>query len=137
MWILDASIAVKWFFSDEEGHEKAREVLNRLVEHPEQFSVPSLFFFELAAVLTRKSKFEKKFIQESLEAVFQLGVPAMEVGEELLEGAISISCLYQVSYYDALYIALARILKGVWLTADVKAVKKLPSGFALNLMNFY
>lgn len=97
MWILDTSIAVKWFFNDEPGHAEAVGVLSHIVENPEAFAVPSLFFSELPAVLIRKSKFEKQFVIDSLKAVYQLGIPSLEIGQELSDEGISMACYYQVS----------------------------------------
>lgn len=136
MWILDTSVAVKWFFTDESGHARAREVLNRLVERPDEFAVPLHFFFELAAVLVRKSGFQKQFAHESLTAVYQLGIPTFEIGEDLSGEAIAMACRYRVSYYDALFAALARNLKGIWLTADQKALKRTPPDVCRHLTDY-
>jgi predicted nucleic acid-binding protein len=136
MWILDTSVAVKWFFTDEKDRRKAHEVLDRLVENPNDFSVPALFFYELAAVLIQKSKFKKKFVQDSLDIIYQLGIPTFDLGEEVTQKAITISCQYQVSYYDALYVSLAELLKGVWLTADQKALDRLPHHLGKHLIKF-
>lgn len=136
MWILDTSIAVKWFFTDEPCHAEAGRVLSHVVENPDAFAVPSLFFLELAAVLIRKSKFERQFVINSLKAVHQLGIPSLEIGQELSDEAIATACRYQISYYDALFVALAKRFKWVWLTTDGKALMKLPRSLALPLSKF-
>lgn len=136
MIILDTSIAVKWFFSDEQGHAKAKEVLDGLVHKPDDFSVPSLFFFELTAVLTRKSQFQKEFVETSLDAVYQLGIPSLDIGQELAKQAIAISCRYHVTYYDAVFLAVAKNLRGIWLTTDQRALKRIPKAMAMHLSDF-
>lgn len=136
MWILDTSVAVKWFFTDEPGHSKSKEVLGKLVENPDIFAVPSLFFHELTAVLIRKSKFEKLFVNEALAAIYELGIPSFDIDENLSGEAMALACRYHVSYYDALFVALAKIVKGRWLTTDDKARKKIPGDFTAHLSAF-
>ena len=51
-FVLDASVAVRWFVS-EEAHPHADAVLERLLEAPELFAVPELFYYEVHAVLAR------------------------------------------------------------------------------------
>lgn len=136
MWVLDTSVAVKWFFTDETGREKSTEILHELVENPDLFLVPDLFFQELSAVLIRKSKFQREFVKESLETVYSLGIQTISLGQELSAEAISLSCLYRISYYDAHFLALAEGFKGVWLTADQKAVRKLSKNLALHFSLF-
>ena len=52
IWIVDASVAVRWFI-EEEAHVHADEVLKRMVDEPRRFAVPEPFSFEVFAVLLR------------------------------------------------------------------------------------
>jgi len=52
IWVIDASVAVRWFI-EEEAHPHADEVLEKIVDEPERFAVPELFSFEVFAVLQR------------------------------------------------------------------------------------
>ena len=45
MWVVDASVAVRWYLKDE-THPNADSVLRILIDHPESFAVPELFFIE-------------------------------------------------------------------------------------------
>ena len=47
-WVLDASVAVRWFI-EEEFHPNADKVLKKLVNQPELFAVPEIFAFEVFA----------------------------------------------------------------------------------------
>jgi hypothetical protein len=44
IWVIDASVAVRWLIEDE-SHPHADEVLEKAVQHPENFAVPELFEF--------------------------------------------------------------------------------------------
>ena len=52
IWVIDASVALRWFL-EEETHQSADEVLKKVVEDPCRFTVPELFAFEVYAVLQR------------------------------------------------------------------------------------
>ena len=52
IWIIDASVAVRWLLEDE-AHDCADEVLKAVIEDPKKFTVPELFAFEVYAVLQR------------------------------------------------------------------------------------
>ena len=134
--IIDTSVAVKWFFTDEGEREKAVSILDHLVGHPDLFLVPDLFFQELAAVLIRKSKFEKEFVMESLRTVYSMGIQTVSAGGELSEKGIILSCKYRISYYDAVFLASAERFKAIWLTADQKAIEKAPKNLALHFSQF-
>ena len=45
-FVIDASVAVRWYVLDE-SHANADAVLQRVIEDPELFAVPELFFFEV------------------------------------------------------------------------------------------
>lgn len=125
LWVVDASVAVKWFFTDEENRDRATVVLSALRDNPSGFAVPSWFHQELAAVLIRKSGHDEKFVSTALGIVYQLGMITIPAGEELTRSAVSIACDHHIGYYDALYVALAKSLKGRWLTADNKSCLRL------------
>ena len=46
IWVIDASVAVKWFIL-EETHPAADGVLTALIARPQSFAVPELFAFEV------------------------------------------------------------------------------------------
>ena len=56
IWVLDASVAVRWFI-EEEVHPHADEVLDKLIDEPERFAVPELFAFEVFSPHHKQSLF--------------------------------------------------------------------------------
>jgi len=119
IWIVDASVALKWFI-EEERHPHADEVLLKMVEHPEQFAVPELFAFEVYAVLQRVHSFAQKAFVEGVLPLLQSGLLREPVTERLARSAERFVRL-GLTGYDACYAALARELGGTWLTCDQKA----------------
>lgn len=135
-YVLDASVAVKWFFPTEENHENALEALDLISENANQYIVPDLFFLELSAVILRKSLFDQKFTKDALKRVIDLEIITIPVDNKLLLVAISLSAKYSIALYDSIYLTIAREVNGSWLTADKKAVSKLPAKDFLLLTNF-
>jgi predicted nucleic acid-binding protein len=132
LFVLDASIIVKWFFVDEPQRERALQVRSDVVERPNQFMVPVLFHSEFIHVLARKSAKDLAFVTQALELVLRLGIRAVPLSAEGLH-IVTKLCCEGLSGYDATYIALAQVNKAKWLTADAKAVKRIgPSALALS-----
>lgn len=134
--VLDASIAVKWFFNDEPLVVEAKSVLADLVEKPKRFMVPVLFFIEVSAVLIKKTKWDSKFTRKALTHIYDLGIVAIPFGKKLHDEAIGIVHDYKISFYDAIYVSTAKAFNGKWLTADVKAVAQIPATHAISLKDY-
>ena len=123
--IVDASVAIKWFV-DEEGTTSSLKILEAILQQPELFAVPELFFFELNHVLNRIfPKFDSKQI-ELFEIVVDLGWSRFPFSSLMGEKARHFQGL-GLSGYDASYAALASMLNGKWITFDKQAHIKIQS----------
>ena len=125
IWIIDASVAVRWFL-EEEAHDHANEVLKKVVEDPRGFAVPELFAFEVHAVLERLHPNGLQVFREGIVPLLQGGVFRHPMTEEL---ALKANRFVKkgLTGYDACYAALAMDLKGCWLTFDKKAHELIAS----------
>lgn len=122
LYVVDASVAAKWFF-DEEHHEFARRVLSQ----GNELHVPDFFLLEMDSILSKRIRLGE--IEESdgrtiRSAVRRLPlrrhpfVPLMDFGYELAINS-------RASIYDCLYVALATVLDGEVVTADRRLVRRL------------
>ena len=123
IWVLDASVAVRWLLEDE-ADEGADSVLRRLVKEPRLFAVPELFAFEVYAVLERLHPDALKAFKSVIIPILQGGILRHPMTESLAAGA-SMFVGKGLTGYDACYASLAKELKGVWLTFDKKAHTKI------------
>jgi predicted nucleic acid-binding protein len=119
IWIIDASIAVRWFI-EEEAHARADEVLEKVIDRPERFAVPEVFAFEVFSVLQRIHPSGLEAFRKGIMPLLQGGIFRQPMTESLAVKANSFVNL-GLTGYDACYAALARDLKGVWLTFDEQA----------------
>lgn len=123
IWVVDASVAVRWFI-EEEAHAHADEVLNRMVNEPRRFAVPELFSFEVFSVLHRLHPDAIQVFSKAIIPLLQGGIFRQPMTEELAVEASRLVGL-GLTGHDACYAALARDLKGLWLTFDHKAHRVL------------
>ena len=119
IWIVDASVAVKWFLEDE-LHERADAVLKRWIDQPECFAVPELFCFEVFSVLCRVHPRARDVFVGGMLPLIQGGVIRQPMTEELAVDAARFVAM-GLTGYDACYAALARQMEGLWLTFDGRA----------------
>lgn len=119
IWVLDASVAVRWFLKDE-SHPNADAVLRRLIDHPECFAVPELFCFEVYAVLCRIHPSGQDAFVKGMMPILNSGILRQPMTESLATRA-SRYVERGLTGYDACYAALAKEIRGTWLTFDQKA----------------
>jgi len=119
IWVVDASVAIRWFIQ-EEADSIADEVLERMVNEPARFAVPELFSFEVFSVLHRLHPDAIQVFNQAIIPLLQGGLFRQPMTEEL---AVRASHFVRsgLTGYDACYAALAKDLKGLWLTFDAKA----------------
>jgi predicted nucleic acid-binding protein len=119
IWIIDASVAIRWFIEDE-AHAHADEVLEKVIDRPERFAVPELFAFEVFSVLQRIHPNGLEAFRKGIMPLLQGGIFRQPMTESLAAKANGFVNL-GLTGYDACYAALARDLKGIWLTFDEQA----------------
>ena len=125
MIVLDASVALKWIFGDEEGGEKAKVYREGHVTGEETVAVHSLFFYEIANVLATKTGLSTKDASEAFSLMWNFDLEVFGLGlDEFLEG-ITLSRQYGITVYDAAYVGLARRLGCLFVTADSRLYKKI------------
>jgi len=123
IWVIDASVAVRWFLA-EEADSAADSVLREVIDKPEVFTVPELFSFEVLAVLCRTHPRGALVFRNGLLPLLSAGVLRHPMTESLALHAESFLA-QGLTGYDACYAALARELRGLWLTYDAKAHKRI------------
>lgn len=122
-WVIDASVAVRWFIEDE-NHPHADEVLEKAVRYPENFAVPELFAFEVYSVLQRVHPDALKAFTNGVIPLLQGGIFRQPMTKTLAAAAQAYVKI-GLTGYDACYAALAKQLRGRWLTFDQKAHRRI------------
>jgi predicted nucleic acid-binding protein len=133
IWVIDASVAVRWLLKDEE-HPHADSVLQAVIDRPGFFAVPELFCYEVYAVLCRLHPSPLDAFLKGILPIVQGGILRHPMTEDLARDAIKYT-KKGLTGYDACYAALAMQLRGVWLTFDEKVHKRLSGERISHLLN--
>ena len=117
-WVIDASVALKWFlrFRAEEDHvPQAIALLEQTLSGVAEAVQPPHFYVEMAAVLARE---KPDTAREDMNDLLQLDFRVAE-GPELYALAIDLSRRYGHHLFDTLYHAVALLHpEAVLVTAD-------------------
>lgn len=132
-YVLDASVAVKWFFPHEESSQIARRLLRKIKEKRIKVLIPQLFFFEVINVIKTKTRSTAEDVLQVVDDIFSLNLISQKISKELLVKANFYAQKYDLTIYDTSYIGLAEINKVILVTADQKLAKKVNLKFVKTL----
>ncbi|MBI1893421.1 MAG: type II toxin-antitoxin system VapC family toxin [Candidatus Rokubacteria bacterium] len=123
-YILDASVAVKWFA--ELGEEERDRALALRVRHTAgllRLSVPVSFPLEVANALRFNQRFEEGDVVVAVQALEDLRLDIRPTDFDLLRKTVAIAYAYRLTLYDAVYVALAEASGLPLVTADEALLK--------------
>jgi len=124
-YVVDASVAIKWFIP-----ETHAEAAARLQDTTYQLHVPAFFVLELGNVLCKKIR-RQEITQEEGEAILEEleHVPLRQHPDRrLFRSAYALAHHTHRSLYDCLYLALAETIDGQVVTADRKFYTAIANG---------
>lgn len=123
-YVLDTSVIVKWF-SEEKGSEKAGGILRQLQNQEAEILIPELVKYELANALLKGKKLTGKEAELALVIFYILPLSFMAETPESAKLTYSLAEKLNISYYDACFLALAKIQKATLITANPRHQKKV------------
>jgi predicted nucleic acid-binding protein len=121
-YVIDASVAVKWFFPEEHSEE-----CRKLLSTANELLVPDHLWSEVGNVIWKRFRRDEISAEEALETVTDiLQMPVVEISSHgLLTLAVEIAVAVGITVYDALYLALALSRGCLLTTADQKLINQL------------
>jgi len=124
-YVVDASIVVKWYSkSKEDDLDKADLLLEGHIQREHLLLAPSLVFYELANALRFNPNFDEKDVLEALCIFNDLGIELINF-EKMWTQAISLAFNKNLTIYDASYVAISKLYKIPFITADSQLYQKL------------
>ncbi|MBD2507286.1 type II toxin-antitoxin system VapC family toxin [Nostoc muscorum FACHB-395] len=123
-YVLDASIAIKWFIP-----EVYSDAARRLVASNHTFFVPDFFFPEVGNVLWKRVRRGEDTAENARQILADLNAVPVEVylSQPLMPLALDIALQSDRAVYDSLYLALAITQQCQMVTADEKFYNALRS----------
>jgi len=125
MWVLDTSVALKWFF-DEEYSQEAMIYL----ENPSQLFAPNYMLIEFDNVVAKNVRIgdlDPGPARLMRDAIRQLPIQYRDVFK-LVNSAFEIALQTRRALYDCFFLALAEELDERLLTADRRFYDGIPAG---------
>lgn len=135
--IVDSSVIAKWYLPDEKD-DYALKIQQDFTLKTIFISVPILLFYEVNNILKNAAKslrISKEKTYGAYEDLLQLDFTVYS-SIALFKEALQLAIVFDITSYDASYIALAEYLKVPVFTADEKLVKKVSSNLVKVLTNY-
>jgi len=126
MYVLDASVILKWFLQERDSH-LALDFKERYLAGEISIALPDLILYELANALRFNPNFKRKTVIDSLLAVIDLDIDITAPTPNLLKKSLDFAFDNNISVYDSIYISLASELHYQFVTADAKLYRKIKS----------
>lgn len=125
--IVDASVGIKLLLP-EAGTELVEQIFAGLSDEPPlRLYVPELFYIECANILwkyVRRFEYPIEDARGHLSDLRQLDLDVIPT-EDLLLMAFDLALEYEITAYDACYVALAGLLELPLITADRRLANKM------------
>jgi predicted nucleic acid-binding protein len=123
LYVVDASVILKWVFPapQEADWEMALALLHCWVEGNCEFALPSLWLCEVGNIVGRNIP-EKA--PEIMEMLMEYRIPETPVTAAIAKRTLNLMAECGVTFYDAVYHALALERQGTLVTADEAYMKK-------------
>ena len=133
--VLDSSVIVKWF-ATEDGSEKSISYLDSFIKGSLSIAVSELVFYEVANALRYNPDFTPSDVKSSVEHLLNLKLDAKSLNAKLVKESAEIAFDCNVTFYDAVPIALAKIEKVQCITADRTSqfARLSPKGYPVKLL---
>lgn len=125
-YVLDASVAAKWFVSQEEAdRERAVTVRDRHVAGECRLILPEFALLEIVNAIRYSPRAKEADGATAVELLRDLHLDVHPLSWDLLRKANAIAWAYKIAAYDAAYVALAESVGFPLLTADEALLKKM------------
>jgi predicted nucleic acid-binding protein len=122
--VPDASVLLKWVLpSDDEPHaDRARQLREAIVDESVRALVPSLWLYEIGNTVARRFP---THAATWLNALVKFGLEEVMPKGSVLTRTLELTARFEVSFYDAVYHAVALVHGGLFVTADARYVERV------------
>lgn len=135
-FILDSSAIIKWF-SVEEDTEKALVFREKQINGEIELVEPDLLLYEVANALRYNKSINENDVKAAVDSLISLGVDIVVPTKGVTDEAIALAFQYDLTIYDAYFVALAKVLDFTFITADEKLYQKLKRFSFVHLLKDY
>ena len=136
-FVLDTSVIVKWFHQEDESHVKqALQILQELQDEKITIILSSLVIVELLNALVKGGHFSQNEVKITLQKLFKLPLIFHDKNLHLIETTAEFMSKYNITSYDALFLAMAKQEKCKLISDDNKGHGKITDGSVIMLKDY-
>jgi predicted nucleic acid-binding protein len=130
--VLDASVALKWQFEDEEASNMAMVFLEDFIDGKIDLISPTLFPYEILNAINvaiNRKKIKEEAGYKAINYINSLGIELRSL-DDLIGPVFNMARRYGLSPYDCAYIVLAEKEKCEFFTGDKKLFNAMKNRLA-------
>lgn len=136
-FVLDTSVIVQWFQESDEPHnKKAKQILDDLVAGKINILISDQLALELLNALLVGKKSPLVETNFALDKLFELPLNIVDVHLSLLKITAGLMQQYNITSYDAYFLALAQYEDCKLISDDQKAHGKITDGSVILLEDY-
>lgn len=133
VFILDASVAVKWYVK-EEMRDSALRLRDHFVSGLIDLEAPNLILCELGNALRYHPGSRTSDCAEAVRHLRNMGLILHELDDDLIDQTAALAYKENITFYDAVYLALAKIMETKLVTADAGLIDRISDDNKPNIM---
>ena len=133
VWVLDTSVALKWFRPAEVHAPQARALRARYLRGEIRLAAPDLLLYEFANVLRYKGELTTRQVIAAVETLYDLEIEWLPASAVIMETAVRLAREWDVTIYDAVFASTAQVLAAPLVSADERLVRKM-KGAAIHFL---
>jgi len=125
MIAVDASVAFKWFKSDNEDYyQESSQLLKQHLIGTSKILVPQFIFLELSNALGTKTATSIELAKKHIQNLYKFNLEVYLPSQKDIINSLILAKKYNTSVYDMLYAVVAKRNKCKLITADRKFIEK-------------
>jgi predicted nucleic acid-binding protein len=134
-FVVDASVAAKWFLKDESEYRSAELLLADFREHRIQLLAPAHLHYEVSSAIRNAVRTRRLSVDDAREAIEIFLAWNIETvsGVDLILAGFDLSMRFGGSLYDGIYLALAEATASPLIYADARLRNAIGDHFSLAL----
>lgn len=124
VFVIDASVAVKWYVS-EELRDKALKLREDFLSEIVDLEAPSLILYEVGNAIRHHPGATMRECTSAVRELRNLGIAIRDLDDVAVGVAAELAFEEKLTFYDAAYLSLAKTTEATLITADNELYNQL------------
>lgn len=136
-YVCDTSVLLKWFNQENERHaDQSQALLDDWISGEVEITTCDLAVFELANALHKGKGVSALEVKEAMGRLFDLPLELRSTDRSLAEMTAELASEYDLTSYDACFLAVARLEGCQLITDNVRHHGRVKDGTVLKLEDY-